>query len=131
VLIPLGERDGAVRIAEQRAGCALLAMTVDEGLSGREAADWCGSGVTVREVTRPRRIVHPDSGRVHGEGAARKCSGSMAHRMLRSERGYVIGSVTSWRSLGRFHRLPDAHVLEHARPYLPLSSGASAGSVQG
>ena len=38
--------------------------------------------------------------------------------------------VTS-RQSGRFHRLPDAHVLEHARPYLPLSSGASAGSVQG
>jgi hypothetical protein len=24
--------------------------TVDEGVSVREAADWCGSGVTVREV---------------------------------------------------------------------------------
>jgi hypothetical protein len=36
---------------------------VDEGLSGREAADWCGSGVTVREVTRLRRLVHSDSGR--------------------------------------------------------------------
>jgi hypothetical protein len=38
-------------------------MTVDEGLSGREAADWCGSGVTMREVTRLRRLVHPNSGR--------------------------------------------------------------------
>jgi hypothetical protein len=63
VLTPLGERDGAVRDVEQCAGCALLAMTVDEGLSGREAADWCGSGVTVQEVTRLRRLVHSDSGR--------------------------------------------------------------------
>jgi hypothetical protein len=26
-------------------------MTKDESLSLREAADWCGSGVTVREIT--------------------------------------------------------------------------------
>jgi hypothetical protein len=63
VLTALGERDQAIREAEQRAGCALLAMTVAEGLSAREAANWCGSGVTVREVTRLRRLVHPDSGR--------------------------------------------------------------------
>jgi hypothetical protein len=63
VLTALGERYGAVRDAEQCAGCALLAMTVDEGLSGREAADWCGSGVMLREVTRLRRLVHSDSGR--------------------------------------------------------------------
>jgi hypothetical protein len=63
VLTALGERYGAVRYAEQCAGCALLAMTIDEGLSGREAADWCGSGVMLREVTRLRRLVHSDSGR--------------------------------------------------------------------
>jgi hypothetical protein len=27
-------------------------MTDDEGLSVREAVEWCGSGVTVQEVTR-------------------------------------------------------------------------------
>jgi hypothetical protein len=32
-------------------------MTDDEGLSVREAADWSGSGVTVREVARLRRIA--------------------------------------------------------------------------
>ena len=52
VLTALGGRDGAVRDAERRAGCALLAMTDDEGLSAREAAEWCGSGVTLQEVTR-------------------------------------------------------------------------------
>jgi hypothetical protein len=33
-------------------------MTDDEGLSVREAVDWCGSGITVHEVTRLRRIAH-------------------------------------------------------------------------
>jgi hypothetical protein len=28
------------------------------GLSVREAGDWCGSGVTVREVTRLLRLTH-------------------------------------------------------------------------
>jgi hypothetical protein len=37
-------------------------MTDDEGLSAREAADWCGSGVTVREVTRLRRLAHDPQG---------------------------------------------------------------------
>lgn len=39
------------REAEQCARNALRTMTDHEGLSVREAADWCGSGVTVREVT--------------------------------------------------------------------------------
>ena len=30
-------------------------MTDDEGLSMGEAVEWCGSGVTVQEVTRLRR----------------------------------------------------------------------------
>jgi hypothetical protein len=57
VLIALGERDGAVQDAERRAGEALRMMTDNEGLSVREAADWCGSGVTMREVTRLRRLA--------------------------------------------------------------------------
>ena len=32
-------------------------MTEDEGLSVREAADWCGTGITVRQVTRLRRLA--------------------------------------------------------------------------
>ena len=56
VLTALAERDALVRDAERRAGQALRTMTVDEGLSVREAADWCGSGVTVREITRLLRL---------------------------------------------------------------------------
>ena len=61
VLITLGERDGAVQDAELRAGEALRVMTVDEGLSVREAAEWCG-GVTVRDVTRLRRLAQNAQG---------------------------------------------------------------------
>ena len=57
VLTALGQRDGAVRDAERRAADALQAMTDDEGLSVREAVEWCGSGVTVREITRLRRLT--------------------------------------------------------------------------
>src|SRR5215207_7737253 len=52
VLTALGERDALVRDTEQRAGQALRTMTDKEGLSPREAVDWCGSGLTVREITR-------------------------------------------------------------------------------
>src|SRR5215218_2375309 len=55
VLTALAERDAMVRDAERRAGQALLTMTDAEGLSLREAVDWCGSGLTVREMTRLRR----------------------------------------------------------------------------
>ncbi len=32
-------------------------MSDDEGQSARETVDWCGAGITVREVTRLRRLV--------------------------------------------------------------------------
>src|SRR5215210_2757919 len=64
VLTALGERDGAVKDAERRAGDALRAMSVDEGLSVREAIEWCGTAITVREVTRLRRLAgDPQDGR--------------------------------------------------------------------
>ena len=64
VLTALGERDGAVKDAERRAGEALRAMSEDEGLSVREAVEWCGTGITVREVTRLRRLArNPQDGR--------------------------------------------------------------------
>jgi hypothetical protein len=56
VLTALGERDRAVQAAELRAGQVLRTMTDDEGLSVRETVDWCGSGVTVREIARLRRL---------------------------------------------------------------------------
>jgi hypothetical protein len=65
VLTALGERDALVRDAERRAGQALRTMTDNEGLSVREALDWCGSGVTVREITRLLRLddAHQESRR--------------------------------------------------------------------
>ena len=56
VLTALGERDALIRDAERRAGQALRTMTDDEGLSLREAVDWCGNAVTVREITRLLRL---------------------------------------------------------------------------
>jgi hypothetical protein len=62
-LTAIGERDGAVWDAEKRAGEALRTMTDDEGLSVRAAADWCGNGITMREMTRLRRLApHTPSG---------------------------------------------------------------------
>jgi hypothetical protein len=48
MLTALGERDARVRDAGLRAGHALETMTNDDGLSLREAAEWCGRGLTVR-----------------------------------------------------------------------------------
>ena len=31
-------------------------MTSDEGLTLREAVDWCGARLTLREASRPRRM---------------------------------------------------------------------------
>jgi hypothetical protein len=62
VLTALGERDRVVHDAERRAGEALRVMTDDEGLSVRDAADWCGGGVTVRDVTRLRRLGQDSQG---------------------------------------------------------------------
>ena len=39
---------------------ALRTMTGDEGLSVRAAAEWAGNAVTMREVTRLRRLA-PDT----------------------------------------------------------------------
>jgi hypothetical protein len=47
---------------QSRAGQALRTMTDEEGLSLREAVDWCGSGVTMREVTRLRQLAHDPPG---------------------------------------------------------------------
>jgi hypothetical protein len=60
VLTAFGERDALIRDAERRDGQALRTMTEDEGLSAREAAGWCGSGVTVREIVR---LLRPDAAR--------------------------------------------------------------------
>jgi|tagenome__1003787_1003787.scaffolds.fasta_scaffold19820601_2 hypothetical protein len=56
VLTAMGERDAAIGEADRRAGEALAAMTEDEGLTLREAVDWCGDQVTVHEAMRLRRL---------------------------------------------------------------------------
>src|SRR3954469_16008375 len=55
VMTAIGERDAAVSAAEQRAGNALLQMTTVEGVTLREAVEWCGDQIGVREATRLRR----------------------------------------------------------------------------
>ena len=63
VLTALAERDAVVGDAERRAGQALVTMTDEEGLSLREAVEWCGSGaLTLREVTRLRQLAHDPPG---------------------------------------------------------------------
>jgi hypothetical protein len=63
VLTVLAERDAVIGDAERRAGQALVTMTDEEGLSLREAVEWCGSGaLTLREVTRLRQLAHDPPG---------------------------------------------------------------------
>jgi hypothetical protein len=57
VLVAIRERDAAVADADCRAGKALREMTEDEGLSVREAVEWCGDEITTREATRLRRVA--------------------------------------------------------------------------
>jgi len=64
VLVAVLERDAAVAEAERQAGEALREMTEDEGLSVREAVEWCGDEISTREATRLRRLAE---GREVGE----------------------------------------------------------------
>jgi hypothetical protein len=41
-------------------------MTEDEGLSLREVVEWCGGGVTVREITRLLRLDDGHQGGQNG-----------------------------------------------------------------
>jgi hypothetical protein len=66
VLTALGERDALVRDAERCAGQALRMMTDDESLSLREAVDWCGGVVSVREIARLLRLDGGHQGRRDG-----------------------------------------------------------------
>ena len=63
VLTALGERKAAVRDTERRAGEALQTMTVEEGLSLWDAAEWCGGLITLREAMRVRRLVNDTQAR--------------------------------------------------------------------
>ena len=86
VLTALGERDALVRDAERRAGQALRTMTDDEGLSLREAVDWCGSGVTVREYNPVAAARQRSPGRSRRARRTSARQGRAArHRMTRPE----------------------------------------------
>lgn len=56
----IGEREAAVAEAEQRAGNALREMTMVQGVTLREAVEWCGDQTGVREATRLRRLTDDD-----------------------------------------------------------------------
>lgn len=53
----LTERDAAVAAAELKAGEAIRQMTNVEGLNVREAVEWCGGRLSLREATRLRDLV--------------------------------------------------------------------------
>ena len=57
VMVALGERDVAVAAAERKAGASVRQLIETEGLSVSEAVEWCGGTLTLREVTRLRRLV--------------------------------------------------------------------------
>ncbi len=48
-LVAVRERDAAVAQCERRAGVALAEITGTEGLSLREAVQWCGDGMCAKE----------------------------------------------------------------------------------
>lgn len=59
-MVALGERDEVVHRYEQLAGEALRQMTAVEGLSLDEAIQWCGEGLTRREVARLCALADSD-----------------------------------------------------------------------
>jgi hypothetical protein len=61
VLTALGERDVAIAATEKRAGAALRQMTEVEGLTLREAVQWCGEEIPVREATRLRHLTDDEA----------------------------------------------------------------------
>lgn len=56
VMVAVGERDVAVAAAERKAGAAVRQLIEIEGLSVSEAVEWFGGTLSLREVTRLRRV---------------------------------------------------------------------------
>jgi hypothetical protein len=80
VLVAIRERDAAVIEADRRAGKALREMTEDEGLSVREAVEWCGDEITTREATRLCRIVNGDGSEVDNKNSMLETAEGPTHR---------------------------------------------------
>ena len=57
VLSALRERDAVVARFERKAGDALRALVVDEGMGAAEATQWCAGSLTTREAARLRRLA--------------------------------------------------------------------------
>lgn len=57
----LAERDATVVACEKRAGQALVKLTSEEGLTLRDAVQWCGEDLTSREAARLRRLGQIDA----------------------------------------------------------------------
>jgi hypothetical protein len=66
VMVAVREREAAMADADRRAGRALCEMTEDEGLSVREAVEWCGGEITTREATRLRCLAEDHQVREQG-----------------------------------------------------------------
>lgn len=71
VMVAIGERDAALAETEKRAGQALHALTVAEGLSLGEAVEWCGDSLTAREARRLRQLEFTDRPSAVGDAAGR------------------------------------------------------------
>ena len=71
VVTALAERDALVTACEARAGEALRTLTRTEGLTLREAVEWCGGEdqLSVREATRLRRVEGTGAGEPAGSAA--------------------------------------------------------------
>jgi len=79
IMVAIGERDAAVAVAEKRAGAALRQLTEAEGLSLREAVEWCGETLTAREATRLRRLVAEDADVFDDEITTRPAPRALPH----------------------------------------------------
>ena len=103
VLSALGERDGAVRDTERRAGDALQTMTSEEGLSLRQAVEWWGSGAltgaggvsATATRARPARRQRPMSAR-HMHRLAIRTQRSGGHPGRRCGRGALHPAGRPW-----------------------------------
>ena len=77
VMVAIGERDSAVVATETRAGEALRELTEREGLSLREAVEWCGDRLTVREARRLRQLrLASEAGGASSSDGKRAADGS-------------------------------------------------------
>ena len=62
LMTALEERDATVQRCDARAGATLRKMTDDEGLSLREALEWCGPELSRAEAARLRKIGADEEG---------------------------------------------------------------------